>query len=258
MADDTQETDVQESIADLSLDDAFNDSTETETEAKPAEETEEAEDKGETDTADDESAEKSEESEPPSDESNVEGLKAALVAERRRRQAAEAKVAETVEAPDPVEDPEGFKAHQSQQAWNDKATASRDVMLDVYPDYEEKEKVFLSLVTDSEGAITDPTLVAKMQASRNPAKFVYEHVREHEEIQKFRDPERRKALEAEIEAKVRKDVEAKVRAELKAKPEGVTAAQVPDLTRATATGKNTDDQPTEEGLDEVMAGAPLG
>lgn len=174
--------------------------------------------------------------EPPSTEDEEVGLKAAIVAERRKRQEAERKVRELQEkdAPDPEEDPEGFAAHVKTAAWQEKVDNSRELMMDVHDDYEEMEAVFMQMVRDESGEVIDPARVAKMNSARNPAKFAYDEAKAYLEAEQYRDPEKRAAL---ISQEVEKALEAKLK-EIQ-KPKEVDVTQLPNLTGATSAGSNT-------------------
>lgn len=215
-----------------SLSDVFNDA-EVSTESPPTDKVETKEEKGEQSESKEE--DKGKKVEPPSTEES--GLKAALAAERRRRQEAEEKlrVKETVKVPDPIEDPEGYAKHLEVQngrnEFKTKIALSRDLMLDAKEDFIEKEKVFISLVADEEGNITDESLFRKFQNAPNPARFAYNHAKEHLDIQELKSPDYREKLRAEIRAEVE--------AELKGK-KPVSATEVPNLTKATAAGSNSE------------------
>lgn len=207
--------------------------------ATEGEETEEPEGKAETTTAEEKSV----------------PIKA-LTEERRKRQEAE-KRAEELEAkltkiepekvPDPVEDPEGYKQYMEDSRHLDalkvKVSLSRDVMLDLKTDYAEKENVFVEL------ARKNLFLVQQMNASPNPAKFAYQTAVEHLETTKLRDPKYKETLKEEI----RKEI----LAELKGTARKKSALDVPDLTQATAAGKNSDKTESLAELDDIMQGSPL-
>lgn len=234
---DTDKVVVDEGLSSLT-DDVFDDSppepVQAEEEDEKGDEPAPAEAKAEAE----EPEEAKQEVEPPSTEDAEAGLKAAIVAERRRRQEAERELKElrAKEAPDPHEDPEGFEAHVKQTAWQERVENARELMMDVHPDYEEMEAVFMQMVRDDKGNVVDTGLVAKMQSSKNPAKFAYEKAKEYREIEKYRDPAKRAAL---ISEEVEKALEAKLREIQAKKPEGVTATELPSLTGATAAGSNT-------------------
>lgn len=211
----------------LNISDVFNDSK---VETKAEESAETKDEKGEQS---DEKADDKIKAESPSAEEL--GLKAALAAERRRRQEAEGKLREkaAAKAPDPIEDPEGYanhlRAENGRNEFKTKIALSRDLMIDTREDFIEKEKVFMGLVADEEGNITDESLFRKFQNAPNPARFAYNHAKEHLEVQELKSPEYREKLKAEIRAEL--EAEGKVK-----KPKSAT--EVPDLTKATAAASN--------------------
>lgn len=220
-------------------DDVFNDSPAPEPEREPEPEPEQAPEEGDEKGAAEE--ESSEDVEPPSTE-KPSGLvpEAALLDERRKRQELERKLREKEsQAPDPVDDPEGYEAHLKTQVWANKVENSRELMMDLHTDYEEKEAIFMRMVRDEEGNVIDPRLVAQMNAARNPAKFAYEKATEFQEAEKYRDPAKREALITEEVAKRTAELEARLAALEGKKPQGVSPTQLPNLTKATAAGSNS-------------------
>ena len=189
--------------------------------------------------AEDESKETEEEpTSSPKDE--VSGLKQALAAERQKRQEAQAqlKKQETPpeQIPDPVTDPQGYAEYQEQKgsarSLQDRIELTQDLMRDMHEDYDKYQAVFMGLVSsendDGSLRITDPALLAKFNASPNPAKFAYNHAKKHEEIETLSSPDYKENL--------RKELEAEVLAKLKAK--GLDVASLPNLTNAPASSKN--------------------
>ena len=203
----------------------------------------EGDDTGEPETpaeepADEEGAEPPAAEQPPDDTASQEaaGLKAALAAERKKRQELEAKLqAEPEKLPDPVEDPEGYAAaleqRQAESAFKQKADLSREVMMSIHDDYGDKEAVFMQM------AESDPSLVGKLHAAANPAKFAYDTATDHLEVQKLRDPEYLDKLATEKAKEMLKNMG--VDPEKGIDPDK-PAQVVPDATRAPAAGKNTD------------------
>lgn len=216
------------------------------------------EDTGETETAEQaepetETPKEEPESAPPADEESKEivGIKAALNAERKKRQELEEKLRaqqEPEKIPDPVEDPEGYAAHlefkQVAASYQLRAEISRSFMAEMKPDYAEKEAVFLEL------ANTRPDLIAKIQSHPNPAKFAYDTAAEHLEIQKLRDP---KHIESLVAEKAKALMEQMLKDQKTDKP--VTALDVPDPSKAAAAGANTVHVEKETTLDELFEGA---
>ncbi len=225
----TEETGTLES---LNISDVFNDSK-TDAKADESAEGKAEDEKGEQSG---EKADDKTKAESPSAEET--GLKAALAAERRRRQEAEGKLREKdavkAKAPDPIEDPEGYASHlraeNGRNEFKTKIALSRDLMIDTREDFIEKEKVFMGLVADEAGNITDESLFRKFQNAPNPARFAYNHAKEHLEVQELKSPEYREKLKAEIRAELEAERKEK-------KPKSAT--EVPDLTKATAAASNS-------------------
>lgn len=154
---------------------------------------EEAESSKEDKEADESTGEK-DDSTPESDSSDKEEQLvpvSALTAERQKRQEAERKLAESSPKPekdekplpDVLEDPKAFQNHLQEQIaaanLQTRISVSQAVMREKHDDYDEKEARFLELVKD------DPGLVAQMQSSDLPAKFVYETVTKRERFGQF-------------------------------------------------------------------------
>ena len=199
----------------------------------------EEETKGET-----EEAEAETESEPPTEETKTVPI-SALTDERRKRQEAEEQLEklkqpeQTVELPDPVEDPEGYKTaieeQVKQQVQVDRINDSRKAMLESEEfgvDFEEKERVFLVLQA------LDPSLKEQMLSHQDPAKFAYDKASEY--IQ---------SLIPKVEAKeeVKEDP-----AVSKAQERKKSAVQVPSLTNAAASGTNNASVEEKLTLDDVL------
>lgn len=152
--------------------------------------------------------------EPPSPETVQERMVPlkALEEERRKRQEAEARInqQEPKRAPDIFEDPEGYQKHMTellnQTRTQDRIALSREMLMIVKDDYEQRENEFLEL------AKQDEMLIAKMANSSNPAKFVYETAVKAEKAKQLENVDQYEAkLRAEIEAKVRSEFEAKAK-----------------------------------------------
>jgi hypothetical protein len=230
------------------VDDIFNDDKgdeELETVTQPESE------KGVTEAkAEEPEPEKGEEVETPATKDS--GLQAALIAERKKRQEAEKRLKEieSKPLPDPITDPEGYaeglKGQVNQDSMTTRIALSRDLMIDTKPDYLEKESVFMGLITDKDGNITDTTLHQKFLAAPNPARFAYNHAIEHQEVQKLKDP-------AYIEQIKREAYEAGLKDAKKPK----SARELPDLTNATASGKNSIPVIKEPTLDSIMEDSPF-
>jgi hypothetical protein len=154
--------------------------------------------------------------------------------------------------PDAVEDPEGFAAYQKSEAWQTKATLSRDVMLslDAYKDsYVEMESHFVEMCKNN------PHLVQKMMSAPNPAMFAFKAAQEDKEIQKLRDPKYKENLEKEIREKIL--AETGKQNPSKADKRKAAAVSTPDLTKAAAAGSNSDPVKKAEGLNDMFTGSPF-
>tara|TARA_R110000822_G_scaffold77081_2_gene185096 strand:+ start:1884 stop:2684 length:801 start_codon:yes stop_codon:yes gene_type:complete len=256
----TQEVSTEEPTQDITslntIGDIFDDSPSEAMKAEP--EDEKGETEGETETEQEPVEAKSEEVETPATEETV-GLKAALSAERRKRQEAEQKLnAQKQEVPDPIENPEGYaeyiKTQHSQDTTSTKISLSRDMMMDANEDYADKEKVFMDLVGveyDDNGqaiAVDDQKLYREFISSPNPARFAYNKAKEHLEVQRLKSPAYREQLRAELKAELE--------AELKQKDKGgVSATEVPDLTNATASGSNSQRLSSRDEISSVFSDA---
>lgn len=227
----TQETEaVTEDITSL-LDSVFDDSKEAEEQSEAAEE-----EKGEPEAkAEEAEPEKVEAVETPA--TKEVGQTAALIAERKKRQAAEAelKALKAQKAPDPIEDPDGYQKHVKEESDKSavalKTSISRQVFMKLHDDYAEMEKVFMDMVgfdSESKTATKNIHLVHEMNEAELPAEYVYSKAKEHLEIQNLRNPAYIEKIKAEAREEGRKEA-------LKKK----SAIQVPDLTNATASGKNS-------------------
>lgn len=193
-----EEVTVDEPVeAEDSISDIFNDD-EVEAQAEEEPEVDEATtepEKGEPEVE----ATAEEQVEPPSTEEASQGTVvpvAALVAERLKRQKLEEQIEalkpDETEAPDPIEDPQGYKDYlvgkTESSALKTKIDLSRSVVSSMKEDYQEKEDIFMKLVgeVDEDGKlvkITDPGLQQKFVQSDNPALFIYDHATEYLEIQ---------------------------------------------------------------------------
>lgn len=260
---DNAEDNTQDISSLTNLDDVFDesDATDTADEAEQVADDEKGETEGEgTETKEKEPETKVEAS--PASESEA-GLKAALAAERTKRQKAEDELRrakeEKTKVPDPVEDPEGYakylETRNDQSSLKSKVDISRELMLETKDDFVDMEKVFMGLVADAEGNVTDESLLRKFQSSPNPAKFAYNHAKEHLEVQRLRDPKYKESLEAEIREKVRKELEAEYSVKGGKKPRSAT--EMPDLTNATASGNNSTPVGKVADLNDLMADSPL-
>lgn len=110
--------------------------------------------------------------------------------------------------PDVFEDQEGAFGYLQQQFDQrlvvDRINLSRELMAEKHDDYEEAESAFVDL------AKADPSLVAKMRAATLPAKFVYDHVKKHQQMQEMQDVD---GYRAKIKAELRAEILAEMDAE---------------------------------------------
>ena len=237
-----------------------NEDTQTQTidelfDADTAEQVEETDDKTEDESEESDDAEDESEDDAETTSAREESVPVkALTEERRKRQSAEKRVKELEgqlrpkdKIPDPIDDPEGYVKYNekrfSAEAFRTKANLSRDVMIDTKDDYIEKEAIFVKLAKER------PYLKQQMMEHPNPAKFAYNTALEHLEIEKYRDPDYREKLKAELREEILK--------EKGGKPAKKSALDVPDLTKAAAAGKNSDSVEKEETLDDMFEGSPL-
>lgn len=174
---------------------------------------------------------------------------AALLDERRKRQEAEDKLNEVLASHEPVpdqyEDPEGHAAYIQRQQATGKINGSRDTVMEIKEDYSEMESVFLGMVTDDRGNVTNQSLINQMNAAKSPALFAYNKAKEHKELERYSDPAARAKYETDLKEKLLNEI----RAELGQKP----LETVPNLTGATATAKNGPEIiPGAETVDELF------
>jgi len=151
--------------------------------------------------------------------------RAALLDERRKRQAAEDKL-RSLEG--------GEKVDPATEAFNLTIKLSRDLILENHADYPEMEKVFMELVSEpnADGGIriTDPALYQKFRSSANPAKFAYNHAKQHKDYLDKSSPD--------YEKKLREKIEAEVIAKLK--KSGPDVSKLTNLTNLAASANNTE------------------
>lgn len=113
----------------------------------------------------------------------------------------------------------------------------------MHDDYDDMESKFLDLAKDT------PDLIQKMNASKLPAKFVYDTAKKAEKLADLENVDEWEAKkEAEIEARIRAEIEAKAKAKAEADAEKTDAIQ-PSLAATRAEGGNkeviTVDDPLE-------------
>lgn len=113
--------------------------------------------------------------------------------------------AETPEIEEPDVLDEGYTPHIKSLISNEvikvKVELSRDNAIDKWGDeFIEAEKFFMSNASEND--------LAQALKSPNPAKFVFDVVKQHKEKQKIQDPDYVKNLEAELRAKILKEMNA--------------------------------------------------
>lgn len=207
-------------------------SEEVDTEEATAE-IEEADDSGEDDSTGDgaTAAPDDDKVAKPSEEESW--TKTAYLEEKRKRQERERELEELKRSMnqgkkedidllgDPEKAAELIEKRAESKALKRSIELSRDLMMDVKPDYEEMEKIFIEMAKD------EPSLANKMLSSPNPAKFAYETARKHKMLQDIGDPEA-----------YREKVRQEVLAELTQK----RSSKAPSLAKTTsAGGTKTDD-----------------
>ena len=122
------------------------------------------------------------------------------------------------------------------------------MMISFKDDYPEKEKVFMGLVgyfDDGKFVITNDLLYKQFLDSDNPGLFAYDTAVDYLLAEKYKDPDFEKNLEARLTKKILAGLETKPN-------EGMSAADVPDLTSATATGSNTEKVEKVEELGDMF------
>lgn len=183
-------------------------------------------------------AETQQESEPD----EVKGLRAAAAAERKKRQELEAEREAYRQELELARQQLAQRQHQEEEptyidedvekrltATEAKLEAkvtdklimmSRELAIDRYPDYEEKEQEFVKLTR------ADPSLIDKMRASGNPALFAYKTANDHLQIQKLREIGDPVAYETSLRERIEAEVRAKITAELEAEKKAATEAAI--------------------------------
>lgn len=139
---------------------------------------------------------------------------AAVLAERRKRQELEKRLAE-IEAsqrevprrPDVFEDQDGAFNHVQQQLQSEMVNMrlefAQEMMRDAHPDYDELEAEFIEMAREN------PVLQAELRKSRNPARYAYETARKAREAQELQNID---AYKEKLKAEMRAELEAEIRA----------------------------------------------
>jgi hypothetical protein len=184
----------------------------------------------------------------PEPDKEVNGLKAAAIAERRKRQELERQLQELQrqpqQTPDFFKEPQEY-VHQAisqtrQELVQAHYAALEDLARETYPDYDE---VFEEVQAQ---AAENPALVQQIFASANPAKAVYKLGKQLRELKQMQDPDAyRQKIEAEVRAKVEAEFAAKEEAKRKA-----AEAVPPDLTAARSS-KDSEVLP-DDSLDSIL------
>jgi hypothetical protein len=168
----------------------------------------------------------------------------ALISERRKRQEIEAEYNELKKKADPSVDQDG-KPDINTLLFNERTNMSREVMMDLKPDYEEMEAVFTEI------AQNDQSLVMQMMRSPNPAKFAYNKAKEHAQYQQYlkdkESDEYKEFLKAKASGSLKKPVEET--AEVKRKR---SVLEVPNLNKVASLSSNSTTKERLETLDEMF------
>lgn len=164
--------------------------------------------------------------------------------ERAKRQAAEARLKELEDKlnsndkqdiPDVIDDQDGFvkslKQQQEEALTRQRIEIFRQVQQESHPDYEEKEQKFIELAKEN------PVLITQMNASQNPAKFVYDQMTKYEQFQEMQD------IEA-FREKIRAEEKAKLEEQLKSEE---PTSLSPSLAKARGSSDNTEKLPEDPG-----------
>lgn len=141
--------------------------------------------------------------------------KAAVLDERRKRQALERQLeemqarlnqpAQPQQEIDPFEDPKSYfgqlEAKLKGETYKARVELSQDMMRSLKPDYDELELEFVDLAKEN------PSLWGQLQSSPNPAKFAYETAEKARRLKSLENVD-------QLEARLRSELEAKIRAEM--------------------------------------------
>jgi hypothetical protein len=239
-------------MSNLSLDDVFNGVEPSEPEA-PIEETPTAEPEPEPEA---EPVEAKEEEAPaaPEPEPQENWTKAAVLDERRKRQALQAELEqlknqEPAEVPDIFTDQNAYTDYINQsvsdQVFRARVEMSQEFMRMQDSKYDDKETQFYEMATQN------PLLVEQVKAHPMPARFVVDTVNKANELRKLENIDEYKAkLRAEMEADIRKELGAEM--ESKAKQSERLSSITPSL--ANARSSNASDKPIDQSLEELFGG----
>lgn len=167
--------------------------------------------------------EKKEEAAPPAVEPpDVAGLKAALLAERQKRQAYEEELARKTEEeskrqqnPEDIDEyKESIKAELRGEFQKtlmvERLNMSEAMARDKHSDFDEKLEVFKGMVQEN------PALYTQMVQQANPAEFAYKQASQQLKMKEFADPE---AYEKALRDKIRAELEAEYKGKGKSREE---------------------------------------
>lgn len=179
----------------------------------------------------------------------VEGLKQAVMAERRKRQELEQALAQKQEEEKPFlgEEYEArFKETETRfqsELVKQKLDLSESFAREKYPDFEDKLGIFSEMVA------SNPALYQQMVQQINPAEFAYKTASNQQKLKEMGDP-------SEYEKKLRMQIESEMEAKYKALMDAATKkkAELPGSI-ATSRGSGGNQAPTWAGptsLDDML------
>lgn len=195
----------------------------------------------------------------PEDE-DAEGpwTKRAVLDERRKRQELEREIAELRSRqnpgsaapepkarPDVFEDQDGAFGYLQQQFEHrriaDRIEVSQELMRDKHGEaYDEAEAEFIDLTKK------DPSLIEKMQRATLPAKFVFETIQQHRQLQELKDPE---AYKAKLRAEIRAELEAELAGKGEPEPTDGKTPPPPQLVNRRSAAK---EPVVHESLEDIL------
>lgn len=238
-------------MSNLSLDDVFNGVEEVE--EPVVEETPTAEPEPEPE-AEPVEAKEEEATAAPEPEPEENWTKAAVLDERRKRQALQAELEQLknqkpAEVPDIFTDQNAYTDYINQsvsdQVFRARVEMSQEFMRMQDSKYDDKETQFYEMATQN------PLLVEQVKAHPMPARFVVDTVNKANELRKLENIDEYKAkLRAEMEADIRKELGAEM--ESKAKQSEQLSSITPSL--ANARSSNASDKPIDQSLEELFGG----
>lgn len=256
------QTSLEDLLSDKELPESTEEAEQTDTTGEEASTEEaQADTEQETEEKDDSTPESKAEQKTEDEEGPESWTKAAVLDERRKRQALEAELQQLKQGQQPAPeeqkadwygDPE--KAAQtmqqqlSQQAFNTKLELSQDMMRGQFEDYDDLETEFVDL------AKQDPRLIQEMQQAPNPARFAYETAKKAREYEAMKDVDSYKAkLRQQVEAELRKELEAEQQQKAE-KQQRKRDAIDPSLASSTSNGLKSDDYAGPTPLDNILNG----